>query len=183
VQAVTKFTEGAWIVLLLVSFLVFLFRKIQQHYVELGNQLRLTPEDRFTHLKNTVLVLTPSIHRGVLRALEYAKTLSDDVRAVHVETDPVDTEIMLERWDRWGGDIPLLILESPYRSLIGPLVEYLDKAKLEREEYTITVVVPEFVPAKWWHGLLHNQSGLLLKFALLFRRDVVTTNVWYYLDW
>jgi hypothetical protein len=104
------------------------------------------------------------------------------VRAIHVETDPVDTALLEERWEQWGGGIPLIILESPYRSLLGPLMEYLEEAKRERENYVITVVIPEFVPATWWEKLLHNQSGFVLKFALLFRRDIITTNVRYYLD-
>lgn len=182
VQAATKAAEGAWIVLLLIPSFVFLFHKIHAHYIELGNQLRLTPEDHFEPPHNTVLVLTPSIHKGVLHALEYAATLSTDVRAVHVESDPVDTAIMEDRWEEWGGGIPLVILESKFRSLIGPILEYLEEVKRERDNDVVTVVVPEFVPAKWWHKLLHNQSGILLKFALLFRRDMVVTNVRYYLD-
>ena len=182
VQAITKASEGAWMVLVLIPALVLMFMKIHRHYIVLGNQLRLTPEDKFEEMKNTVLVLTPSLHRGILPALEYAKDLSPDVRAIHVETDPVDTALLEERWEQWGGGIPLVILESPYRSLLGPLMEYLEEAKRERENHVITVVIPEFVPATWWEKLLHNQSGFVLKFALLFRRDIVTTNVRYYLD-
>jgi hypothetical protein len=180
VQAITKFSQGAWIVLLLIPLFVYIFSKIYKHYILLGNQLRLTPEDIFVPLNNTVLVLTPSIHRGVLRALEYAKGLSADVRAVHIETDPIDTDLLLQRWERWGGGIPLVILESQYRSTIKPLLDYLEEAKRERKDYVITVVVPEFVPSKWWHSLLHNQTGFMIKFALLFRKDIVVTNVRYY---
>jgi amino acid transporter len=180
VIAGTKFASGAWIVVLLIPCLVLLFSRIHQHYVELGNELRLTSEDEFQPIKHTVLVLTPSIHRGVLKALEYAQSLAADVRAIHVETDPVDTAIMEDRWEQWGGGIPLVILESQYRSLISPVLDYLEEAKREREDCMITVVIPEFVPKKWWHKALHNQSGLLLKFALLFRQDIVTTNVRYY---
>jgi amino acid transporter len=182
VQAVTKAPEGAWIVIILIPTLVFIFLKVHKHYIALGNQLRLTDEDKLSPTHSTVIVLTPSIHRGILRALEYAKGLSADVRAVHIATDPVDTAILEERWEKWAGDIPLIILESPYRSLVRPLLDYLEEAKLERENYVITVVIPEFVPAKWWHKVLHNQSGLLLKFVLLFRRNIVTTNVRYYVE-
>ena len=182
VQAVTKFSTGAWIVLVLAPLLVFLFMRIHKHYIQLGNKLRLTPEDHFQPANNTVLVLTPSLHRGVLPALEYAKGLAADVRALHVEVDPMDTALLIERWERWGGGIPLVILESPYRTLTEPILDYLEEAKRERENYVISVVIPEFVPKRWWEKLLHNQSGLMLKFALLFRRDIVTTNVRYYLD-
>jgi hypothetical protein len=182
VQAFTKAAEGAWIVLILIPGLVVVFWKINKHYVELGNQLRLKPDRVFTPMSNTVLVLTPSLHEGVLPALEYAKGLSADVRAVHIEVDPVDTALLEERWEHWGGGIPLVILESAYRSLVGPLLDYLEEVKKESEQRIVTVIIPEFVPAKWWHKVLHNQSGLLLKFILLFRRGVVTTNVRYYLE-
>lgn len=182
VLAVTKFVDGAWIVVFLILGFVWLFNKIHDHYITVGNQLRLTAEDRFVPRNNTVLVLTPSLHRGIMPALEYAKGLAADVRAVHIETDPLDTQLLEERWETWGGGIPLVILESPYRSLVGPLLEYLEEVKRERENYMITVVIPEFVPAKWWHKLLHNQSGLLLKFVLLFQRDIITANVRYYLE-
>lgn len=182
VQAATKFHEGAWIVVVLIPLLAYTYWVIHKHYIAVGNQLRLKGDDVFVPMKNTVLVLTPSLHRGILPALEYAKSLSGDVRAIHIETDQVDTELMIDRWDRWGGGIPLVILESQYRSLLGPLIEYLEEVKVERENYRITVVIPEFVPAKWWHKLLHNQSGLILRIALLFRRDIITANVRYYLE-
>ena len=180
VLAVVKFTEGSFVVVILIPVFVLIFYKMNSHYVKLGNQLRLTPEDKFVPLNNTVLVLTPSIHRGVLHALEYAKGLSADVRAIHIETDPLDTALLLERWETWGGGIPLVILESPYRSIVGPLLDYLEEAKQERKDYVITVVVPELAPVRWWHSLLHNQTGLMIKFALLFRRDIIVTNVRYF---
>ncbi|MBP6963891.1 MAG: APC family permease [Armatimonadetes bacterium] len=182
VVGVTRFMGGAWIVIVLIPLIVYLLVKMHDHYVSLGDQLRLTDDDSFVPMKNTVIVLTPSLHRGVLPALEYAQTMSGDVRAIHIETDPIDTRLMIERWDRWGGGIPLVILESPYRSLLAPLMEYLEEVKVERNNHRVTVVVPEFVPAKWWHKILHNQSGFLLKIALLFRRDIITANVRYYLE-
>ena len=181
VQAVTKASEGAWIVLILIPTLVYVFSRINKHYVALGNELRLTPEDSFVPIDNVVLVLTPSLHKGVLPALEYAKSLSAQVRAIHVETDPLDTELLVERWDKWSGGIPLIILESPYRSLVGPLMEYLDEVKEESGNQMVTVVLPEFVTGKWWHRILHNQSGLMLKFALLFKDGIVTSNIRYHL--
>jgi len=180
VQATTKFSEGAWLVLVLIPSLVLVFSRIHHHYISLGNELRLTREDTFTPMKNTVIVLTPSIHRGVLPALEYAKTLSGDVRAIHVDTDPLDSALLEERWEEWSGGIPLIILESSYRSLVTPLLEYLDVVLREAPNQIITVIIPEFVTARWWHGFLHNQSGLLLKFALLFKKGIVTTNMRYY---
>ena len=182
VLATTKFMEGSWIVVILIPLFVALFWKIHKHYIKVGKQLRLTEEDEFEPLKNTVLVLIPSIHKGVMPALEYATTLSSDVRAIHVETEPDNTPLLEERWEQYGGGLPLIILESPYRSLLGPLLEYLDEARRERTGRVLTVIIPEFVPARWWQKILHNQSGLAVKFALLFQRDIVVTNVRYYLQ-
>ena len=182
VMAITKFVEGSWIVVVLIPILVYLFWNIHKHYIRVGKQLRLTPEDRFEPLRNTVLVLIPSIHKGVMPALEYATTLSSDVRAIHVETDPDTTPLLEERWEQYGGGLPLIILESQYRSLLGPLLEYLNEVRRERLGRVITVIIPEFVPVKWWQKILHNQSGLAVKFALLFQRDIVVTNVRYYLQ-
>lgn len=182
VVGTTRFAGGAWIVIVLIPFLLLLFMRIHKHYIAVGSQLRLSDQDKFIPMKNTVLVLTPSLHKGILPALEYGKTISGDVRAIHIETDPVDTQLMIERWDTWGGGIPLVILESPYRSLLSPLLEYLEAVKVERADHRVTVVIPEFVPARWWQGILHNQSGLILKIALMFRRDIITTNVRYYLE-
>ncbi|MHB1457656.1 MAG: APC family permease [Armatimonadota bacterium] len=173
---------GAWLVVLLTSIFVYTFYKIHSHYIRLGNQLRLTNDDVFEPMKSTLIVLTPSLHRGILPALEYAKGMSGDVRAVHIDTDPLDSQLLIERWEQWGGGIPLVILESEYRSIIGPLFKYLEEVKEERPDSLVTVVVPEFVPAKWWHKILHNQSGLLLKFMLLFRKGIVMTNIRYYLN-
>lgn len=181
VQATTKASEGAWIVLILIPALVLTFRKVNTHYVELGNELRLRPDDDCPEMANVVLVLTPSIHRGILPALAYAKGLSSDVRAIHMETDPIDSRLLQERWEQWGCGIPLIILESPCRSLVAPLTGYLDAIRIDDPGQTITVVIPEFVTNKWWHRFLHNQSGLLLKLALLFREGVITTNIRYHI--
>ena len=180
--AYEKFTEGAWAVMVLIVFMVLVFRKIYYHYAEVAEELKMAhytaPDDVF---RNTVLVLVPTLHRGVMPALEYARSLSPDCRAVHISTDPEKTPMLKERWERWGKDVPLVILDSPFRELITPVMRYLDAVQKERSNHIVTVVVPEYVPTKWWHGLLHGQSGLRLKFALLDRNDVVVANVRYYL--
>jgi len=175
---------GAWIVLALIPTIVYIFHKIHQHYITLGNQLRLT-DDNFEEpaaVRSTAIVLTSSIHKGILPALEYARTLSHDCRALFIEIDPVETAMIRERWEKFGLGVPLVILESPYRSVIGPVLKYLEEVKKERPNYIVTVVLPEFVPKKWWHKLLHNQSGLFLKIALMLRKDIVFTNVRYFIE-
>jgi hypothetical protein len=198
VLAVVKFVEGPRIpvgpfevptgayivVLILIPGLVYLLYRINQHYMQLGDQLRLTPETfkEPAPVRSTAIVLTAGIHQGILPALEYARTLSHDCRALYLEVDPVETALIRDRWEAYGLGVPLVIIESPYRSVIGPTLKYLEEAKRERPGHIVTVVLPEFVPRKWWHKLLHNQSGLILKVALMFRRDIVITNVRYYLD-
>ena len=180
----SKFRDGAWIAILVIITLVFIFWKIHRHYIALGDQLRLTPENfrEPPPVKSTAIVLCSGIHKGILPALEYARTLSHDCRALFIEIDPVETALIRDRWEQFGLGVTLVILESPYRSVLGPVMKYLEEAKKERPGYIITVVVPEFVPAKWWHRLLHTQSGVVLKWMLMFRRDIVVTNVRYYLE-
>ena len=181
--AFEKFLEGAWAVIVLIGLLVLMFRAIHSHYLDVAQQLKLANyQTADTPLKNTVLVLIPALHRGVMPALEYARSLSPDCRAVHICTDPERIPQLRERWEHWGHDVPLVILNSPYRSLISPIMRYLDAVQHERRNHTVTVVVPEFVPTRKWHALLHGQSGLRLKLALLSRRDVIVANVRYYLQ-
>lgn len=171
---------GAWIVVILIPAIVWMFHKVHSHYRAVAAQLTLNGYQPPPPPTNTVIVLVPSVNRGIVPALQYAKALGQDARAVHIEIDPEVTPRLREEWETWSQGIPLIILESPYRSLVDPLFRYLDEVQTERE-HVVTVVIPEFVPVKWWHKLLHNQSGLLLKLALLFRKDVVVTNLRYHL--
>lgn len=173
---------GAWLVVVLIPILVWMFSRIHAHYDEVAQHLtmeRYLPVGKFQH---TVLVSVSGVHRGVMPALEYARSIGDDVRAVYVEVDPAKTPQVLERWGRWVDDIPLVVLESPYRALTEPLLEYVDRVERERDDDVVTVVIPEFVTDKWWTTLLHGQSGMLLKWALLFKKGIVVVNIRYYLD-
>ena len=180
--ATTKFSHGAWIVVLLIPTLVALFLVVHRHYETVAAQLSLEDVPPPPPLDNTVLVLVGDLHRGVVRALQYAQTLSPTAKAVYVETDPDRTRRLEERWGKWGMGVPLIVLNSPYRSLLGPLMEYIDQLQRQRgEHHVVTIVVPEFLPARWWQQLLHNQTALLIKGQLLFRKNVVVTDVPYHL--
>ncbi|MCE7700085.1 MAG: hypothetical protein K8E24_015095, partial [Methanobacterium paludis] len=134
-------------------------------------------------VKNTVLLLVPSLHRGIFPALAYARSISGDCRAVHIEVDAADTARLQREWEQYvGEDIPLVILPSPYRSLIGPLCAYLDYVQKELDNHMVTVVLPEFVTYRWWHTFLHNSSAPLVKFYLGQRPGVVVSNVRYFLN-
>ena len=128
-----------------------------------------------------MLALVGDVHRGMLPAIEYAKALSPGARGVYVEVDPEQTRRFEERWTKYAGGMPLVVLRSPYRSVTGPLQEYLDLLQRQAPHEVITIVLPEFVPARWWQHLLHNQTALLIKGALLFRKGVVVTDVPYHL--
>lgn len=128
-------------------------------------------------LHHQVLVLVPGLHRGVVQALLYARSLSPECEAVFVETDPAETPAIQEKWERLPFRIPLTILKSPWRSLIDPIIQYIRTIRVEKKVDLVTVVIPEFSTTRWWHPLLHNQAGLLLKFALMNEPGVVVTNV------
>ena len=182
VVAITKAREGAWIILILIPIQVFLFRVTRRHYEEVSAQLSLEGWEHATsRRRNVVLVPMSGIHRAVVQAVEYAKTLSDDVRALYVSMDPAATERLRQDWARWGAGVPLVVLDSPYRSLMEPLLEYIEQVNTERPDDFLTIVLPEFVPARWWHHVFHNQRALLIKGALLFRPSVVVTSVPFHL--
>ena len=181
VVAITKFREGAWIIIMLIPILVMHFLAIHRHYEKVATQLSLKGLAVPDKKHNTVIVPIGGVHRAVVQALEYARTLSDDVRAVYVDVDPHATQEIREDWTRWGNGVRLEILASPFRSVMEPLLEYIELTDQERPDDFITVLLPEFVPARWWHHLLHNQRALLIKGALLFRRNIVVISVPYHL--
>jgi amino acid transporter len=180
VVAVTKTTEGAWVILLLIPIHVLGFRQSKRHYAEVAAQLRLDGDVPLAGLRNVVVVPVSGVHRAVVQALDYARTLSSDVRAVFVQLDPV-RPAPVQEWDRWSRGVPLVVLESPYRSLMEPLLEYLEELHRSSPDAYVTVVLPEFVPARWWHHLFHNQSALLIKGALLFEPRTIVTSVPFHL--
>lgn len=169
----SKFREGAWITIILIPLFVITFLKIRQHYKDVAQQLSLRglpPDLHPAHMPRVVVPIS-GVHRGIIDAIDFARGISTDVTAVFIEMEPGSGGQILALWNRWFPDVPLVILPSPYRSLLGPLLEYLDQTDLEHNDGQLAaVVLPEFVPAKWWHTLLHNQSTWLLKTALLYRR-------------
>jgi amino acid transporter len=179
----TKFSQGAWAVLVLTPLLVLGFRAIHSHYQDVARQLSLEKIDRVGPVqRHTALVLISGVHRGMIPALEFAKSLApDNVTALYVDLDAEHTQAIRAKWAQWGSGIPLHVLESPYRSLIRPILRYVDQVDGLYDDDTLSVIVPEFVPSRWWQHLLHNQTALALKAALLFRKGVVVISVPYHL--
>lgn len=178
VIAVTKFTQGAWIVILLIPAFVFFFLKTHRHYFYVRQQLSLREIDPERPLRHTAVVPISAVNRATVYAIRYAKSIAHEVEAVHVAIDPQRVEQIREQWKTWGGGVPLRVLESPYRSIVQPLVDHIDDLMHgRRRNEMVTVVLPEFVTAHWWEGLFHNQSAFLVKGALLFRPGVVVTSI------
>ena len=169
----SKFLQGAWITLLFIPLMVFIFMKIRQHYRDVSQQLSLRGQIPDLHKSPSPRVIIPisGVHRGIIEAVDFGRKISKDIQAVYVELDPGAGNHVREEWQQWFPDVPLVVLPSPYRSVISPLLEFLDRTDLEHHDGQLaTVILPEFVPAKWWHALLHNQTTWLLKAALLYRR-------------
>ena len=179
--AATKFTHGAWIVVVLIPVLVAVFFRIHVHYDRVASQLSLSTYKPAAHLENVVLVPIGGVHQASLRAVEYARTLGEHVTAVYVDQNG-DERTVLEKWREWGGDTPLIILPSPYRDVVPTLRAYIERvrASVDRTGY-VTLVLPEFVAKRWWHIVLHNQTALRLKAAFLFQPGVAVVDVPYHL--
>jgi amino acid transporter len=181
--AVTKFREGAWVVLIIIPLLVKIFFTVHHHYKDLASHLSL---DLFRGLparqtRHRVIMPVSGIHQGALEALRYAKLLSDDVTAVHVSLDPAEAEKVQKKWKTWGEGTRLVILDSPFRLLIEPLLEYIkDIVESRQPNETITIVVPQFMPSKHWHYALHMRTAGVLRRELLSKSGVVVTDVPYH---
>jgi amino acid transporter len=182
VITVTKFTHGAWAVIVLIPLLVVMFRAIHGHYKLVAAQLRLDGvSPARPRMRHRIIVPVSGIHRGVLPALDYARSLSanggHEITAVYVEINPENTEEVRRQWETWGGGVHLKVLHSPFRSITSPLINFIGEESCRHGDSITTIVLPEFVPRAWWQQLLHNQTALLLKGKLLFARNVVVTSV------
>ncbi len=185
VFATTKFLDGAWIVLALTPILVLIFFSIHHHYRDVAKHLSLegfagTP---VRYARHRVIMPISGMHQGTLQGLHYARLLSDDVTAVIVSIDPVETEKVQKKWQLWGEGTRLVVLDSPYRLLIEPLLRYVQSIIDSRQpNETITIVVPQFIPTKSWHNALHMRTADLLRNELLSRSGVVVVDVPYRLS-
>jgi len=182
--AITKFSDGAWVVLILIPVLVSIFYAINRHYLKLADDLSLSDYDPLPSLKQQRVILPISgVHKGTLKALRYAQSLTSDITAVYVTFDDAQTQRTQQRWEKWTTDVPLVVIDSPYRELMHPLVGYIETlAAKNQPDETITVVVPEFIPSRWWHNFLHMQNATLLRWALLHVPGVVVVDVPYQVE-
>ena len=181
IVALTKAAEGAWIIIVMIPVLVGIFEITRRHYDRVASELTLRDWEPEPAGRHVVIVPIGGLQRAVVKALRYARTLSADVRAVFVELDPAATDALRRQWREWGQGVELVVLESPYRSLMEPLLDYIEDIQGAEPSAYVTVILPEFVPHRLWQHLLHNQHALLIKGALLFRPNVVVTSVPFHL--
>jgi amino acid transporter len=169
----SKFIEGAWITIFLIPVLVAGFLQVRAHYRKVAQQLSLRglPPSLEPSPSPRVVIPVSAVHRGIFDAINFARSISRDVTAVYVELEPGAGQRIREKWEHWWSDVPLVVLPSPYRSVLGPLLDFLDETDRQHSDGQLaTVVLPEFIPARWWENLLHNQTAWLIKAALLYRR-------------
>ena len=169
----SKFLHGAWLTIIFIGILAITFLAIRRHYQEVARQLSLRglPPDIRPAPRPRIVIPISGVHRGIIDAVDFARAISSDVTGVYVEIDPGQADNVRKTWERWFPDVPLVTLSSPYRSIIGPLLKYLDETDLQHHDGQLaTVILPEFIPARWWHALLHNQTTWMIKTALLYRR-------------
>jgi amino acid transporter len=185
---ITKFHLGAWIIFILIPFLVFLMTRIKKHYSAVAAQLKLDFNQRpkvvnFEEQKRYAIVPIDTLNKSFLKALNYARTISNNIIVFHISVDKEATEKLIKKWDEYNIGIPLVINESPYRSVLNPIVKFI-----ESEEYaagpndTVTVVIPQFVVSKWWGNILHNQTSLFIKGMLLKERNIAIVTVPYIIE-
>jgi hypothetical protein len=184
IVATTKFTAGAWLPIVVVPAIIALFVAVRRHYDRVGAVLAIAPEQvHHEAINHTVIVLVGRIHRGVLKALDYARSLRPQhLVAVYVCFDDDDRKAIEAQWQEFNLTVPLEIVYSPYRELVEPVERYLEELDDRWQNDTVTVVIPEFVVHRWYEHILHNQSALFLKGKLLFREGVVVTSVPYHVD-
>lgn len=183
-----RFAHGAWFVCVLIPTLVFFMTQIKRHYNKIASQLKLSPNERPKNVHADVnnrkmIILVESLNKSFLKAYNYSREISNNVVAFHISSDKEITMKLQEKWKEYGIEAPLVIRESPYRDVIGPLREYIkeEKAKLPKGE-NVTIVLTQFVITKWWHNLLHNQTGIFIKNELYKDRDVIVTTVPYIIN-
>jgi hypothetical protein len=185
ILGITKFLQGAWIVFILIPAVVYIMVEINKHYKKAAQQLKLEVNERpkeidFTKQKRYVIVPIDTLNKSFLKALNYARTISNNIIVFHVSIDDEATARLLSKWHEYDIGIPIVVKKSAYRSVVGPLVKFI-----ESEEYaagskdTVTVVLPQFVVTRWWGNILHNQTALFIKTMLLRRRNIAIVTVPY----
>ncbi|SHI67410.1 amino acid/polyamine/organocation transporter, APC superfamily (TC 2.A.3) [Clostridium cavendishii DSM 21758] len=181
VVSINKFKDGAWIVFILVPAVILLMKRINRHYKKVAAQLSLDnnyfPQFNETEAKRFIVPVA-SLNEAVIKTINYAKCLSNDITAFHISTDDAETEKLKVKWEKHNIDIPLIIKKDEYRDVLNPLLKFIDSEEFaSKKQDMITVVIPQFVTEKWWGNLLHNQTAVFMKRTLLKRKNIAVISV------
>ena len=183
IVVITKFTKGAYLVLIAMPILFIVMRAINKHYTRVSHELEATDTGLMLPSRNHVVVLVAKVHKPTLRALAYARaTRPDTLTALTVNVDDVDTQQLMAEWADHDLPVPLTVIESPYREITRPIIDYVRQLRTDRPRDVVSIFIPEYVVGHWWEQLLHNQSALRLKGRLLFEPGVMVTSVPWLLD-
>ncbi|QYR24395.1 APC family permease [Paenibacillus sp. sptzw28] len=181
--SITKFTEGAWLVVILTPVLLYVITKISKHYENVAKQLKLDMDQPLVKKETVVIIPVAGIHQVVASTIAYAKTLTPNIAAFYVAFSEEEAKKMEEKWEQWDPGVRLVVFVSRYRTISRPLLEFIDRIDNHYDKnHVITVLLPQFITHKWWHKLLHNQSALRIRSLLLARKDVVVATVPFHLQ-
>lgn len=182
IVTITKFESGAWLTIIVIGLLILMMRAIHKHYMKVATEMSATMPVDYRQIAHTVIVPIASVNGVALQTIAYARSISSNVTVLHIIEDEDDLNRFKGKWESANVDVPLVVIESPYRALIKPILRYIDEVKRQRPGDTVTIVLPEFIARHWWEHVLHNQTALRLKAALLFRPGTVVTSVPYHLE-
>jgi hypothetical protein len=175
---ITKFTRGAWIAIAAMAAFYVLMGLIRKHYDRVSEELVAGESDGVLPSRNHAIVLVSTLHKPTLRAVAYARATRPDVlEAVTVNVDDADTKKLMREWQRRKIPVALKVVESPYREITKPVLDYVKRVRSDNPRSVVTVFIPEYVVGHWWEQILHNQSALRLKGRLLFQPGVMVTSV------
>ena len=180
---ITKFEEGAWIVIVITPILLWLITKINKHYENVGKQLKFDLTEPIPSIDTMIIIPVAGIHKVVVSTISYAKSLTPNIVAFYVAFSPEEAKKMEDKWKEWNPGVRLVVVVSRYRTVIKPIIEFIDR--IDRNygnQKKITVLLPEFITHKWWQRLLHNQSGFRIRAILFARKDVVVATVPFHLN-
>lgn len=181
ITAVAKFTSGAWLIIMTIPLLVFGLNRIKEHYLKVGDQLTLDQRQEMETLPTRVIIPISGISKTVDQSIAYAKSIATEITAFSVVFNREQEERVREQWEKWYPEIKLDVVYSPYRTILDPLLDYLDKPENHRQGTVITILMPQFITKKWWHVLLHNQTAVFLRFYLIWKKDIVVSTLPFHL--
>ncbi|MCL6587916.1 MAG: APC family permease [Anoxybacillus sp.] len=184
ITVIAKFTQGAWLVIISIPLLVVLFYKIRAHYDKLGEQLRLDEQEwkrREKIVEPKVIIPISGVSKVVAQSIQYARSISHDITAISIIFHEDEEQKLREKWEKFYPDVELKVIYSPYRTILSPMLDYINEVEKKTKGAPITILMPQFIVKKWWHTLLHNQTAIVLRFFLILKKDVVIATLPYHL--